>query len=105
MDAAPDADGAVAMWTFSAADHALVSGKRRANRLSFAVMLAFCRCLGRFPRAGEALGPATVTHIARQVGCDESDDGAAHAAPSNDTARRSGRRWGCARRPPAMRTR
>jgi hypothetical protein len=76
---APDAAGAVAPCSLSAADRLLVASKSRANRLAFAIMLAFSRSMGRLPRPGEALGPATVAHIARQVGCDVSDSGEAHA--------------------------
>ena len=73
MDVAPDAAGAVAPWSLSAADRLLVTAKSRANRLAFAIMLAFCRGMGRFPRPGETPDPAAVAQIARQVGCDASD--------------------------------
>ncbi len=57
-------------FLLSPADRILVAGKSRVNRLAFAVLLAFCRALGRFPRAREIIEPALVAQVARQVGCD-----------------------------------
>jgi TnpA family transposase len=46
------------------ADHALVAAKSRANRLRFAVMLLFFRDRGRFPRAANEIGAATIAALA-----------------------------------------
>lgn len=70
MDMASDDHGVAAKWSLSAVDLAQVVSKSRTNRLAFAVMLAFCRASGRFPRAGETPDPAAVAHIARQIGVD-----------------------------------
>ena len=78
MDMAPDDHCAAAQWSLSAADLALVAGKNWTNCLSFAVLLAFCRAAGRFPRASETPEPAVIAHIARLVGVD--DLGAADAS-------------------------
>ena len=37
-------------WTLRSADKAVVATKRRAGQLSFALLLLFYRCHGRFPR-------------------------------------------------------
>ena len=71
MDMASDDHGEAASWSLSTADLALVAGKSRANRVSFGVLLAFCRATGRFPGVGEAPDPAAVAHIARQAGGSE----------------------------------
>ena len=72
-----DAVSPVKLPLFSAADRLLMTGKSRVNRLAFAVLLAFRRALGRFPRPREAVEPALVAHVARQVGCDAPVDAAA----------------------------
>jgi hypothetical protein len=55
-------------WHLTPADHDLVAAKSRANRLRFAVMLLFFRDRGRFPRAADEIGAATITALASTLG-------------------------------------
>ena len=46
---------------------AFVMAKHHGNRLGFAVLLAFFRKRGRFPRTAREIGPVFVEEIARQL--------------------------------------
>ncbi|WP_406131433.1 DUF4158 domain-containing protein [Streptomyces sp. NBC_00989] len=54
-------------WTLLKDERALVSGKRGATRLGFAVLLKFYTRYGRFPRNRAELPGAVVEFVARQV--------------------------------------
>jgi TnpA family transposase len=62
----PSPDGSV--WHLTPADHAPIAAKGRANRLRFAVMLLFFRDRGRFPRAADEIGTATIVALANTLG-------------------------------------
>jgi hypothetical protein len=61
-------------WLLTAADHALVREKSRANRLAFAVLLLFHRAHGRFPKKPTEIGAPTVEHVAQQLGIEANLD-------------------------------
>jgi Domain of unknown function (DUF4158) len=48
-------------------DHALVMNKHRANRLGFAILLAFFRDRGRFPRDESEIEPEGIAALSRQL--------------------------------------
>ncbi|HUN96749.1 MAG TPA: DUF4158 domain-containing protein [Bradyrhizobium sp.] len=50
-----------------APDLALVMTKHYGNRLGFAVLLAFFRDRGRFPRTAGEINPSVVEELARQL--------------------------------------
>jgi hypothetical protein len=62
-------DGAEApeRWIMAPPDRALVMTKHHANRLAFAVLLAFFRDRGRFPGAASDINRPIVEEIARQL--------------------------------------
>lgn len=62
-----DLDELVEHWTLLKDEQALVSGKRGATRLGFAVLLKFYTQYGRFPRGRAELAGEAVEFIARQV--------------------------------------
>jgi len=62
-------------WTLTLADRTLVMTKSGVNRLSFAVLLLFCRTHGRFPRTPDEIDDAAVTCVARQLGMKPGDRG------------------------------
>lgn len=62
----PRNDEMEARWTLGPDEYALLSGKRGAARLGFAVALRFFAREGRFPAAEEIDGDA-VEHVAAQV--------------------------------------
>jgi hypothetical protein len=62
-----DLDDLVEHWTLSKDEQALVSGKRGATRLGFAVLLKFYTQYGRFPRGRFELPGEAVEFAARQV--------------------------------------
>ena len=73
-------------YTFSPADMALIGQRRRAaNRLGFAVQLAYLRFPGRAPRPEETPPAEMLTFISAQIGC-EPEEFASYA-------RRSETRW------------
>lgn len=64
-----DSDDFIDTWTLTPEDHALVAGKSRANRLSFAVLLLFFRAHGCFPEASE-IHTSVIVRVAEQLGTD-----------------------------------
>ncbi|MDX2524732.1 Tn3 family transposase [Streptomyces europaeiscabiei] len=62
-----DLDELVEHWTLLKDEQALVSGKRGATRLGFAVLLKFYTQYGRFPRNRTELPGEAVEFVARQV--------------------------------------
>ncbi|MFH8490932.1 DUF4158 domain-containing protein [Streptomyces longisporoflavus] len=62
-----DLDELVEHWTLLKDEQMLVSGKRGATRLGFAVLLKFYTQYGRFPQGRAKLAGAAVEFIARQV--------------------------------------
>lgn len=62
-----DLDELVEHWTLLKDEQSLVSGKRGATRLGFAVLLKFYTQYGRFPRGRTELPGEAVEFIARQV--------------------------------------
>ena len=69
-------------WILTPSDLALILTKHRANRLSFAVLLAFVRDQGRFPRTASEVDDLLVEQIAQQL---------AIAIPTDFTLSLSGR--------------
>jgi hypothetical protein len=53
--------------TLTPPDLALVMTKHHGNRLGFAVLLAFFRDRGRFPRTAGEIDPSVVEELARQL--------------------------------------
>ncbi|GAA2941719.1 DUF4158 domain-containing protein [Streptomyces enissocaesilis] len=62
-----DLDELVEHWTLLKDEQRLVSGKRGATRLGFAVLLKFFTQYGRFPRGRAELPGEAVEFVARQV--------------------------------------
>ncbi|MFD8368594.1 DUF4158 domain-containing protein [Streptomyces hygroscopicus] len=62
-----DLDDLVEHWTLLKDEQALVSGKRGATRLGFAVLLKFYTQYGRFPQGRFELPGEAVEFVARQV--------------------------------------
>lgn len=60
-----DLDELVERWTLLKDEQALVSGKRGATRLGFAVLLKFYTQYGRFPRNRAELPGEAVEFVAR----------------------------------------
>jgi hypothetical protein len=60
-------------WMLTMADRASAKTKNGASRLRFAVLLAFYREHGRFPRALEEIDREAVTFVARQIGMEPDD--------------------------------
>src|SRR3954451_19528592 len=54
-------------WVMTPSDRALVMAKHHANRLGFAVLLAFFRGYGRFPHNAAEVDRVIVDEIARQL--------------------------------------
>src|SRR5208337_5454444 len=69
-------------WILTPSDLSLILTKHHANRLSFAVLLAFCRDQGRFPRTASEVDDVLVEEIAQQL---------AIAIPTDFTLSLSGR--------------
>ena len=69
-------------WILTPSDLALILTKQHANRLSFAVLLAFVRDQGRFPRTASEVDDLLVEEIAQQL---------AIAIPTDFTLSLSGR--------------
>jgi TnpA family transposase len=65
-------DGAEA-WMLTMADQTSVMTKHGANRLRFAVLLAFYRTHGRFPRTPEEIDTDAVALVARQLSTELED--------------------------------
>ena len=59
-------------WTLGPDEHALLSGKRGATRLGFAVLTRFFARKGRFPAPAE-IDEAAATCVARQLGADAAE--------------------------------
>ena len=55
--------GADDQWALTPDDHALVMNKHRANRLGFAILLAFFRDRGRFPRDESEIEPQGIAAL------------------------------------------
>ena len=73
-------------YTFSPKDLALICQRRRAaNRLGFAVNLAYLRFPGRVPGVEETPPADMLAFIAAQVGC-EAAEFAGYGGPSLDGA-------------------
>jgi Domain of unknown function (DUF4158) len=68
-------DELVEHWTVLAAERDLISGKRGATRLGFALVLKFYTSYGRFPRGPAELPDEVVDHLARQVKVPAADFG------------------------------
>ena len=86
FDPPTDAASIVRHYTFSPKDLALIRQRRRvANRLGFAVNLAYLRFPGRVPGVDEAPPADMLAFIAAQVGCE--------AAEFAGYARREETRW------------
>ena len=86
FDPPTDAAAIVRHYTFSPKDLALIRQRRRvANRLGFAVNLAYLRFPGRVPGVDEAPPADMLAFIAAQVGCE--------AAEFAGYARREETRW------------
>ena len=67
-------DGDIAdPWTLTAADQALVSAKKSANRLGFALLLLFYRARGQFPKKPAEIEAGSVARVARQLGVEPND--------------------------------
>src|SRR6202048_3223010 len=69
--------GADDQWALTADDHALVMNKHRANRLGFAILLAFFRDRGRFPRDESEIEPEGIAALSRQLNVAVPVDGEA----------------------------
>src|SRR5271166_1147056 len=86
FDPPTDPAAIVRHYTFSPADMALIRQRRRAaNRLGFAIHLAYLRFPGRAPRPEETPPAEMLTFISAQIGC-EPEEFASYA-------RRSEPRW------------
>jgi hypothetical protein len=59
--------GADDQWVLTPDDHGLVMSKHRANRLGFAILLAFFRDRGRFPRDESEVEPQGIAALSRQL--------------------------------------
>lgn len=68
-----DLDDLVEHWTLLKNDQGLVSGKRGATRLGFALLLKFSTQYGRFPRGRFEPPGEVVEFVARQVQVRASD--------------------------------
>jgi hypothetical protein len=64
-------------WALTPDDHALVMSKHRANRLGFAILLAFFRDRGRFPRDASEVEPQGIAALSRQLNVAVPVDGEA----------------------------
>jgi Domain of unknown function (DUF4158)/Tn3 transposase DDE domain len=74
MDAIPgDVDELVEFWTLLDEDRALLSGKRGATGLGFALLLKHYSRYGRFPRGRSNVPDAVVRFVGRQIGVDSSE--------------------------------
>ena len=60
-------------WTLVGDELDLMSGKRGATRLGFALMLRFYTERGRFPRGRSEIPDAAVEYVARQVGVERTE--------------------------------
>ena len=69
--------GADDQWALTPEDHALVMNKHRANRLGFAILLAFFRDRGRFPRDESEVEPQGIAALSRQLNVAFPSDGEA----------------------------
>lgn len=68
-----DQDELIDRWTLVGDELELVSGKRGATRLGFALLLRFYTERGRFPRGRGEIPDAAVEYVARQVGVPATD--------------------------------
>ena len=68
-----DQDELIDRWTLVGAELELVSGKRGATRLGFALLLRFYTERGRFPRGRGEIPDGAVGYVARQVGVTSTD--------------------------------
>ena len=60
-------------WTLVGDELGLVSGKRGATRLGFALLLRFYIERGRFPRGRSEIPDAAIDYVARQVGVERTE--------------------------------
>ncbi|UQX13220.1 DUF4158 domain-containing protein [Candidatus Mycobacterium methanotrophicum] len=68
-----DQDELIDRWTLVGDELELVSGKRGATRLGFALLLRFYVECGRFPHGRGEIPDAAVEYVARQVGVTPTD--------------------------------
>ncbi|MFH1602293.1 MAG: Tn3 family transposase [Pseudomonadota bacterium] len=73
-------------WTLTPAERELVMTKRRANRLGFAILLAFFRERGRFPRGEAEVEAQGIAALSKQLGMPMPVDG--EMFPTGRTAER-----------------
>ena len=55
-------------WALALSDEPIIAAKSQANQLPFAVLLAFFRTHGRFPRPQEEIDPEAVAELAWRIG-------------------------------------
>jgi TnpA family transposase len=70
-----DVDELVEFWTLLDEDRELLTGKRGATGLGFALLLKHYSRYGRFPRGRSDLADEVIEFVARQVGVDGADLG------------------------------
>jgi TnpA family transposase len=68
-----DDDELIDRWTLLPAELELVTGKRGATRLGFALLLRFYTEQGRFPRGRREISDNAVDYVARQVGVERTE--------------------------------
>jgi TnpA family transposase len=68
-----DPDELIDRWTLVGDEMDLMTGKRSATKLGFALMLRFYTEHGRFPRGRSEIPDAAVDYVARQVGVDRTE--------------------------------
>jgi len=86
-------DGADApeRWIMMPPDRALVMTKHHANRLGFAVLLAFFRDRGRFPGVASDVDRLIVEEIARQLAIEVQGEPRSGTAPRSEPCWASGK--------------
>lgn len=77
MDGVGPADDS---WILAPGDHALVMSKHGGTRLGFAILLAFFRDRGRFPRHESEVDPQGIAALSRQINVQAPVDGEAFLA-------------------------
>src|SRR5438552_404783 len=87
--------GADDQWALTPDDHALVMNKHRANRLGFAILLAFFRDRGRFPRDESEIEPQGIAALSRQLNGVVPVDGVSTAPPAHCLACRPVTNYRC----------
>ena len=82
-------------WALALSDEPIIAAKSQANQLPFAVLLAFFRTHGRFPRPQEEIDPEAVAELAwrrpvRLSGTGNCHKGEVLAKPRDGSDRRRG---------------